>query len=175
MTIINPEVYAGNPALKLPILRRNGSVLFGAQNIWPRHSRTRAAAPKRIVWPETLRDDLSRNAQGARRHCMAKQGCRLSSERWSTSCRPTTSISWAGRKAAWGLASLARLESSRLARAAAAGLESLRGLAPLRHRAPHVSRHARDRSVSVAGWLPRRIRDAPVGEAHRLRFDAPPA
>jgi len=72
MTATNPEVYAGNPALKLPILRTNGSVLFGAQNIC-RAIAERAGAPARIVWPEELRDDLSRNAQELVWHCMAAQ------------------------------------------------------------------------------------------------------
>ena len=62
MTELGPDVYAGNPALKLPILRANGSVLFGAQNIC-RALAERASKPARIVWPEALSDDLSRNAQ----------------------------------------------------------------------------------------------------------------
>ena len=69
MTAIGSEIYAGNPALKLPILRTNGSVLFGAQNIC-RAIAELTASPKRIVWPETLRDDLSRNAQELVWHCM---------------------------------------------------------------------------------------------------------
>jgi glutathione S-transferase len=72
MTATGPEVYAGNPALKLPILRAGGSTLFGAQNIC-RAIAERAATPKRIVWPEDLRDDLSRNAQELVWHCMAAQ------------------------------------------------------------------------------------------------------
>jgi glutathione S-transferase len=72
MTALGPEVYAGNPALKLPILRANGSVLFGAQNIC-RAIADRAASSKRIVWPETLHDNLCRNAQELVWHCMAMQ------------------------------------------------------------------------------------------------------
>jgi glutathione S-transferase len=72
MTELGPEVYAGNPALKLPILRDNGSVLFGAVNIC-RAIVERAGRPARIVWPEELRDDLSRNAQELVWHCMAAQ------------------------------------------------------------------------------------------------------
>lgn len=73
MTALGPEVYAGNPALKLPILRRNGSaVLFGAQNIC-RAVVERATLAKRIVWPEDLRDDLSRNAQELVWHCASTQ------------------------------------------------------------------------------------------------------
>jgi glutathione S-transferase len=72
MTELGPEVYAGNPALKLPILRADGSVLFGALNIC-RAIAERASQPARIVWPEELRDDLSRNAQELVWHCMAAQ------------------------------------------------------------------------------------------------------
>ncbi len=72
MTAIGAEVYAGNPALKLPILRAGGSVLFGAQNIC-RAIAELAATRKRVVWPETLRDELSRNAQELVWHCMATQ------------------------------------------------------------------------------------------------------
>jgi glutathione S-transferase len=72
MSAVGSEVYAGNPALKLPILRTNGSVLFGAQTIC-RAIAGRAASPKRIVWPEVLHDDLSRNAQELVWHCMAAQ------------------------------------------------------------------------------------------------------
>jgi glutathione S-transferase len=72
MTALGPEVYAGNPALKLPILRSEGSALFGAQNIC-RKIAEQARSPKRIVWPEALSDDLSRNAQELVWHCMATQ------------------------------------------------------------------------------------------------------
>jgi glutathione S-transferase len=72
MTALGPEVYAGNPALKLPILRADGSVLFGALNIC-RALAERASRPVRIVWPEDLRDDLSRNAQELVWHGMAAQ------------------------------------------------------------------------------------------------------
>lgn len=73
MTAMGPAVYAGNPALKLPILRRDGSPpLFGAQNIC-RAIEEQATTAKRIVWPEDLRDDLSRNAQELVWHCSAMQ------------------------------------------------------------------------------------------------------
>jgi glutathione S-transferase len=72
MNATGPEVYAGNPALKLPILRSDGAVLFGAHNIC-RAIAERATAPARIVWPEALRDELSRNAQELVWHCMAAQ------------------------------------------------------------------------------------------------------
>jgi glutathione S-transferase len=72
MTVLAPEVYADNPALKLPILRTGTSVLFGAQNIC-RALFERAHHTKRVVWPEELRDDLSRNAQELVWHCSAAQ------------------------------------------------------------------------------------------------------
>ena len=72
MTSLGPEIYAGNPALKLPILRTESSVLFGAQNIC-RAIAERAGGAARIVWPEELHDDLSRNAQELVWHGMATQ------------------------------------------------------------------------------------------------------
>jgi glutathione S-transferase len=72
MTALGPEVYAGNPALKLPILRLQGSTLFGALNIC-RAIDERAERPARIVWPEEMRSVLSRNAQELVWHGMAAQ------------------------------------------------------------------------------------------------------
>ncbi|HEU4600547.1 MAG TPA: glutathione S-transferase N-terminal domain-containing protein [Steroidobacteraceae bacterium] len=72
MTALGPEVYASNPALKQPILRRNGTVLFGAQNIC-RALAEISTKPLAIVWPEDVRDDLSRNAQELVWHCMSAQ------------------------------------------------------------------------------------------------------
>jgi glutathione S-transferase len=73
MTATGPDVYAGNPALKLPILRVDGgTVVFGALNIC-RVLTERSATTKRIVWPETRSDEVSRNAQELVWHCMAAQ------------------------------------------------------------------------------------------------------
>jgi len=72
MTAMGPEVYAGNPALKLPILRVQGEVLFGALNIC-RALDERAERPARVIWPEELRSVLSRNAQELVWHAMAAQ------------------------------------------------------------------------------------------------------
>lgn len=71
MTRVDAEVYAGNPALKLPTLRRGDSLVFGAENI----CRTLAeiAGERRVVWPEELRSDLGRNAHELVRHAMAAQ------------------------------------------------------------------------------------------------------
>jgi len=73
MTTLSPDVYAGNPALKLPILRRGDAVLFGTLNICRALAETAAPRTPDIVWPEDLRDDLSRNAQELVWHCMAAQ------------------------------------------------------------------------------------------------------
>lgn len=72
MTALAPAAYAGNPALKLPILRMGDTVLFGAQNIC-RAIAERSNRPARIVWPEELRDVVSRNAQELVWHAMAAQ------------------------------------------------------------------------------------------------------
>src|SRR5690349_18581083 len=72
MRALGPEMYAGNPALKLPILRTENGVVVGALNIC-RVLAERARRPARIVWPEDLRDDLSRNAQEMVWHAMTAQ------------------------------------------------------------------------------------------------------
>jgi glutathione S-transferase len=75
MTQTVPGLYAGNPALKLPILEADGNTVFGAQNICRVLAEKAAAAgnPARIVWPEELRDAVSRNAQELVWHCMGAQ------------------------------------------------------------------------------------------------------
>ena len=72
MTVADPSAYGGNPALKLPILSRGDSSLFGAQNIC-RALAEISGPTRRILWPEALRDDLSRNAQELVWHCMSAQ------------------------------------------------------------------------------------------------------
>ncbi len=72
MTDLERDGYAGNPALKLPILRRGAAVLFGTLNICHALAET-AQRPADIVWPEQLRDDRSRNAQELVWHCLSAQ------------------------------------------------------------------------------------------------------
>ncbi len=72
ITATDSAVFSGNPALKVPTLIRGESRVFGAENI----CRTLAdLSPKklRIVWPEALREDVSRNAQELVWHSMAAQ------------------------------------------------------------------------------------------------------
>jgi glutathione S-transferase len=75
MTQTAPGLYAGNPALKLPILEVEGNTVFGAQNICRVLAERAAAAGSkaRIVWPEELRDHISRNAQELVWHGMGAQ------------------------------------------------------------------------------------------------------
>jgi glutathione S-transferase len=72
MTVDDPALYGGNPALKLPSLRRGESLLFGAQNICRAFAEI-SGPTLRILWPEQLRDDLYRNAQELVWHAMGAQ------------------------------------------------------------------------------------------------------
>jgi glutathione S-transferase len=72
MTVDDPALYGGNPALKLPSLRRGDTSLFGAQNIC-RALAEISGSTQRILWPEDLHDDLSRNAHELVWHCMGAQ------------------------------------------------------------------------------------------------------
>lgn len=64
--------YAGNPALKLPVLSRGDVVVFGAENIC--RVLAELAPPRRvIVWPEDVRDASGRNAQELVWHAMQAQ------------------------------------------------------------------------------------------------------
>ena len=72
ITATDPAIFAGNPALKIPSLERAGGKLFGTENIC-RALAEAAPSPKRIVWPEHLTTDLSRNANELLWHSMAAQ------------------------------------------------------------------------------------------------------
>lgn len=64
--------YGGNPAFKLPTLRSESGLMFGAENIC-RKLADLAGSPLRIVWPEQLRQDVARNAQEMVWHGMAAE------------------------------------------------------------------------------------------------------
>jgi len=72
MQDLAPARYSDNPALKMPILRRGDETVFGTINIC-RTLADEAAAHDAIVWPETLRDTLSRNAHEMVWHGMNAQ------------------------------------------------------------------------------------------------------
>lgn len=69
---LDPAVFHGNPALKLPVLRRGASLVFGTENIC-RVLAEEAKAPARVVFPEALTSDLSRSAQEMVWHAMTSQ------------------------------------------------------------------------------------------------------
>lgn len=72
MTDCDPAIWANNPGLKLPILRTDAGVVFGAENIC-RTLVDRAQPSLQVVWPEQLRENISRNAQELVWHCMTAQ------------------------------------------------------------------------------------------------------
>lgn len=54
--------FGGNPALTLPTLRIDGTLLFGTENICRRLSKL-ADREVNVVWPEDVTTDIGRNAQ----------------------------------------------------------------------------------------------------------------
>jgi glutathione S-transferase len=58
---LDAECFAGNPALKLPVLEGPGGTRVGTLNICRELARC-ASPPPRIIWPEDQRDALSCNA-----------------------------------------------------------------------------------------------------------------
>jgi glutathione S-transferase len=72
MAAMEPSVFGGNPALKIPSLRRDGGLLFGTENIC-RALADASTASKRVIWPEQLHNDVSRNVQEFIWHSMAAQ------------------------------------------------------------------------------------------------------
>ena len=64
--------FGGNPALKIPALKRGASILIGTENIC-RALADHAGGKARIVWPEELRSDLCRNANEMLWHSMAAE------------------------------------------------------------------------------------------------------
>jgi glutathione S-transferase len=132
MTALGPEVYAGNPALKLPILRNGDRVLFGAHNIC-RAIAERAIKPVPIVWPEQLRDGA-----GA-------AGCRHSyRQTFAREHLLRQSAYWAG-----GIAALARHTPGRspAGSSGATRTQPVRSIVVLSHRASWLSWHGGSRAV----------------------------
>ena len=72
MNSLDPAIYGGHPAMKLPNMQIDGRTIFGMQNICRALARI---APRRatIIWPETIDDDLLANAQELVLHSMATQ------------------------------------------------------------------------------------------------------
>lgn len=72
MTSTDSAVYADNPALKMPTLRTESSLVFGAENIC-RTLADLASTRLHVVWPEQVREDVARNAQELVWHGMAAE------------------------------------------------------------------------------------------------------
>jgi glutathione S-transferase len=72
LTSLDTVDYAGNPALKLPVLRLGGAMILGAENICRRLAELAPGHP-RIVWPEDMRDVDASNAQELVWHAMQAQ------------------------------------------------------------------------------------------------------
>jgi len=69
---LNSEDYAGNPALKIPVLQTAGGAWFGALNICRALARL-SRRELRVVWPEALQTPLLANAQELATHAMATE------------------------------------------------------------------------------------------------------
>jgi hypothetical protein len=72
LSSLDARDYAGNPALKLPVLRMDEATIFGAENIC-RALAEFAPEHRRIVWPEDVRGVQARNAQELIWHAMQAQ------------------------------------------------------------------------------------------------------
>ncbi len=72
LTSREPDVFAGNPALKFPVLRAGGETIFGSLNVCRALAR-RAPEPRRVVWPESVDSALLLNAHELLAHAMAVQ------------------------------------------------------------------------------------------------------
>jgi glutathione S-transferase len=72
LSSLDARDYAGNPALKLPVLKMGEVTIFGAENIC-RALAEIASEPRRIIWPEDVRGVQARNAQELVWHAMQAQ------------------------------------------------------------------------------------------------------
>jgi glutathione S-transferase len=72
LSSLDARDYAGNPALKLPVLKMGDVTIFGAENIC-RALAELAPEPRRVVWPENVCSVLARNAQELVWHAMQAQ------------------------------------------------------------------------------------------------------
>ena len=69
----DPDVFAGNPALKLPALRLDGDVVWGSANACRVLARRSAAGEDGVAWPEQARSLRLMNAHELVAHAMAAQ------------------------------------------------------------------------------------------------------
>lgn len=69
----DPDVFGGNPALKLPALRQAGVVVWGSQNVCRALARSVLGGESRVFWAEDARTPLLMNAHEIVAHTMAVQ------------------------------------------------------------------------------------------------------
>ncbi len=69
----DPEVFAGNPALKLPALRQGDIVVWGSLNACRWLARQAEDGVARVFWPEQAATALAMNAHEVLAHAMAGQ------------------------------------------------------------------------------------------------------
>jgi glutathione S-transferase len=72
LSSLDLESYGGNPALKVPSLRRASTTWFGALNICRELARV-SQREMRILWPEALEQPLLANMQELVTHAMATE------------------------------------------------------------------------------------------------------
>lgn len=72
LTSRDVEVYAGNPALKLPILKVDGTPIYGSLNICRVLHRV-SGGRRRVYWPEDADTPLLMNAHEILAHAMSAQ------------------------------------------------------------------------------------------------------
>ncbi|MBB6188675.1 glutathione S-transferase N-terminal domain-containing protein [Rhodanobacter sp. MP7CTX1] len=72
LSSLDARDYAGNPALKLPVLKMGDVTIFGAENIC-RALAELTSEHRRIIWPEDGRGVQARNAQELVWHAMQAQ------------------------------------------------------------------------------------------------------
>lgn len=69
----DPAAYGGNPALKLPALRRGDEVVWGSANAMRALARGVPEGVARVFWPEQASTPLAMNAHEVLAHAMAVQ------------------------------------------------------------------------------------------------------
>jgi glutathione S-transferase len=70
---LDPATYGGNPALKLPAVRRGDAVAWGSLNACRMVAQAAEGGPGRVFWPEDVTRPLPMNAHEVLAHAMAAQ------------------------------------------------------------------------------------------------------
>jgi glutathione S-transferase len=70
---LDPAIYGGNPALKLPAARRGDAVVWGSLNACRMVAQAVEGGPGRVFWPEQADSPRLMNAHEVLTHAMAAQ------------------------------------------------------------------------------------------------------